>query len=177
MTAIVDGSLGFTAPVGAVYNGLQNSGSVATTSGTSITVTGIPSWVKRITVMLNAVSTGGTSNYWLQIGSGSVATTGYVSNSAGATNTGVLGTLSGTLTTAFMLTNQQGSGALFSGIITLCNVSGNIWIASGTLNRGSGSAANFSAGICTLGGALDRVAITTAAGDTFSAGSINVIYE
>ena len=33
MTAIVDGSLGFTAPVGAVYNGLQTGTAVASTSG------------------------------------------------------------------------------------------------------------------------------------------------
>ena len=33
----------------------------ASTSGTSIDFTGIPSWVKRITIMLSGVSTSGTS--------------------------------------------------------------------------------------------------------------------
>ena len=35
---------------------------VTSTSGTAIDFTGIPSWVKRITVMLNGVSTSGTNN-------------------------------------------------------------------------------------------------------------------
>ena len=47
------------------------------TSGTAIDFTGIPSWVKRITVMFNGVSTNGTSNLLLQIGAGSVTTSGY----------------------------------------------------------------------------------------------------
>jgi hypothetical protein len=52
--------------------------SVNTTSGTSIDFTGIPSWVRRITVMLLAVSTNGTSGVQIQLGdSGGVETTGY----------------------------------------------------------------------------------------------------
>ena len=52
---------------------------VASTSGTSIDFTGIPSWAKRITVMFNGVSTNGTSQQLIQIGSGSVNATGYSS--------------------------------------------------------------------------------------------------
>ena len=53
-----------------------------TVASTTITIVGlefrsIPSWVKRITVMLNGVSTSGTSNLQIQIGSGSVTTSGY----------------------------------------------------------------------------------------------------
>jgi len=56
------------------------SGTAATVSGTSVDFTGIPSWVKRITVMFIGVSTSGTSNILVQLGdSGGVETTGYVS--------------------------------------------------------------------------------------------------
>jgi len=61
---------------------LTSGTAVASTSGTSIDFTGIPSWVKRITVMFNGVSTNGSSDNLVQIGSGSVETTGY-SSSAG----------------------------------------------------------------------------------------------
>jgi len=44
----------------------------ASTSGTSIDFTSIPSWVKRVTVMYSGVSTNGTSNFLIQIGAGSV---------------------------------------------------------------------------------------------------------
>jgi hypothetical protein len=49
----------------------------------------------------------------------------------------------------------------------------------GALNRASGgtSAVSTSAGVKTLASTLDRVRITTAGGDTFDAGSINILYE
>ena len=42
--------------------------SVASTSGTSIDFTSIPSWVKRITVILNGVSTNGGDVPQIQLG-------------------------------------------------------------------------------------------------------------
>ena len=58
--------------------GLINSmTAVNSTSGTSIDFTGIPSGVKRITIMLKDVSTSGTSYKLIQLGSGSITTTGY----------------------------------------------------------------------------------------------------
>ena len=52
---------------------------VASTSGTSIDFTSIPSWVKRITVMFSGVSVSGTSNMQIQLGdSGGVENTGYL---------------------------------------------------------------------------------------------------
>lgn len=58
--------------------GLTSGTAVATTSGTSIDFTGIPSWAKKITVMFSAVSTNGTSPIQVQIGAGSVSNSGYV---------------------------------------------------------------------------------------------------
>ena len=51
---------------------------VASTSGVAIDFTSIPSWVKRITVNLDGVSTNGTSTYQIQLGdAGGPETTGY----------------------------------------------------------------------------------------------------
>ncbi len=56
---------------------------VATTSGTSVDFTSIPSTVKRITVMFDAVSNSGGDEYIIQIGdAGGVETTAYVSQSS-----------------------------------------------------------------------------------------------
>ena len=58
--------------------GVLTSGTaVASKSGTSIDFTGIPSWVKRITVMFNGVSTNGSSPALIQLGAGSVDATSY----------------------------------------------------------------------------------------------------
>ena len=71
MSIVLDGS-------NLTTGGVINAGTaVASTSGTAITFTGIPSTAKRITVMFNGVSTNGSSDLLLQIGSGSVTTTGY----------------------------------------------------------------------------------------------------
>jgi len=61
--------------------GLLVSGTaVASTSNTSIDFTSIPAGVRRITVMFDAVSTSGTSNWLIQLGdSGGIENTGYLS--------------------------------------------------------------------------------------------------
>ena len=61
---------------------LKQGTAVASTSGTSIDFTGIPSWVKRVTVMFDGVSTNGTSNIIIQSGAGSIENTGYTSVSS-----------------------------------------------------------------------------------------------
>ena len=152
---------------------LVSGTSVASTSGTSIDFTGIPSWVKRITVMFNGVSTNGTAMLLSQIGSGSVTTSGYVSAAAytGASTGGATSTAGYILTAAAGATNT----AIGSLVITL--LGSNLWICSSVLARQDGYA-NSAGGTVTLGGTLDRVRITTVNGtDTFDAGSINILYE
>lgn len=150
---------------------------VASTSGTSIDFTGIPSWVKRITVMLSGVSTSGTSNYLVQIGSGSVTTTGYASGSFSVDGTNATGI--SVSTSGFLVVRVVTAASTFNGLINISNISGNSWVESGSLTNstttGFGTTSN---GSIALSGALDRVRITTVNGtDTFDAGSINIMYE
>jgi hypothetical protein len=161
---------------------LDNSGAfiagtaVASTSGTSIDFTSIPSWVKRITVMFNSVSTNGTSLFQLQIGAGSVTTTGYVSSWVGGTTANSLG--GSFSTTGFGLGNFNAAASNFTGSFTIATIGSNIWIESGIIMLEGVGNAYMSSGRLTLGGALDRIRITTVNGtDTFDAGSINILYE
>jgi len=151
---------------------------VASTSGTSIDFTSIPSWVKRVTVMFNGVSTNGTSNLLIQIGSGSVLTSGYGS-SAGYTGTSTNGSSS---TAGFVITAGIGATNTISGANTICLLGSNTYVSTGNLIFESVSPILFimsSAGVrASVGGAIDRVRITTVGGtDTFDAGSINILYE
>ena len=157
--------------------GLINSATAqASTSGTSIDFTGIPSGVKRITVMFNGVSTNGTSATIIQLGySGGVETSGY------------LGSMSyqgaqALYTTGIGVNNTGSASALRHGstVITLVNSSTNTWSAMGVVGTtGAGSGETYSSGASkSLSGTLDRVRITTVNGtDTFDAGSINILYE
>jgi hypothetical protein len=148
---------------------------VASTSGTSIDFTSIPAWVKKITVMFNGVSTNGASFVQVQIGAGSVTTSGYVASSSMVYGTNLC--LTTTATSGFV-TWANGASDARSGHFIITNVSSNIWVASGVLNAYSEDGVSMSAGTVTLGGTLDRVRITTVTGsDTFDAGSINILYE
>ena len=149
---------------------------VASTSGTSIDFTGLPAWIKRVTVMLNGVSTNGVSNLILRIGSGSVDATGYSGSAAlvGAA------TANSTTTTGYLLTPSQGSATVTQGIVTLCliNASTNTWISSGMLASSDAGNVALSGATKSLSGAIDRVRLTTVNGtDTFDAGSVNLLWE
>jgi hypothetical protein len=150
----------------------------ASTSGTSIDFTGIPSWVKRITVMLSGVSTNGTSPPQIQIGSGSVTTTGYLGANA-VSASGGMATVN--FTTGFGIglnTSNWTAAQTVYGAITLSLQTGNTWVASGSVGASNAANIYFTASAITLGGTLDRVRITTVNGtDLFDAGSINILYE
>jgi len=163
-------------PVAPAGGSIITSGTaVASTSGTSIDFTSLPSWVKRITVMFNGVSTSGTSNHLIQLGAGSVTSTGYTSTGISIVN--ATANSSTTSAAGFILGDIASAAAVIIGNMIITNVSGNIWIASGT-GRYSGTACFTNGGSISLAGTLDRVRITTVNGtDTFDAGSINILYE
>jgi hypothetical protein len=146
---------------------------VASTSGTSIDFTSIPSWVKRITVMFNGVSTVTTSDWLIQLGdSGGFETSGYTSLVAYA------GFAIGKAvsTSGFICVTSVGS-QVWSGQSVITLVSGNIYVQSGCVADGV-NYIEASGGTKTLSATLDRVRITTAGGtDTFDAGSVNILFE
>lgn len=155
------------------YGQLVSGTTVATTSGTSITFTGIPSWAKRITLMFNAVSSTGSSIFQVQIGAGSVTTTGYNSNRAGVNGGGAF---SANATSGYIFGNS-GTGQNSTGTMTLATLGSNIWVESHAVLVTS-AISTFGGGGVTLGGTLDRVVLTTVGGtDTFNGGSINILYE
>ena len=150
---------------------------VATTSGTAIDFTGIPSWVKRIVVSINGVSTNGTSFVQVQIGAGSITSSGYKGAASLLTDVGNASYVQST--SSFVFGTFDVNGGTLSGVMTLVRLSGNVWNATGTSFRYSGTNVVHSiSGVLSLGGTLDRVRLTTFNGtDTFDAGSVNIIYE
>jgi len=146
-----------------------------TTSGTFIDFTGIPSWVRRITVMFNGVSTNGGSSLLVQIGiSSGVETSGYVSVGVNTNGAGG-GTVSST--SGFVIRNVAATDTS-SGSMTLNNVSSNIWVSNHTIDTQNSGVCAIGGGNKTLAGVLDRVRITTVGGtDTFDAGTVNIMWE
>jgi len=164
-----------TGATGALYP-IVNGTAQASTSGTSIDFTSIPSWVKRITVMFNGVSTSGTSPIQVQLGSTTVTTTGYLSSANSfATAPTITGANS---TTGLILVGTTSATSLWYGAATVFNISGNNWVSSSILGRSDTTVSANGGGSIALSGVLDRIRITTVNGtDTFDAGTINIQYE
>jgi hypothetical protein len=155
------------------------STAVASTSGTSINFTSIPAWVKRVTCILSSVQVSGSSTILMQLGtSGGVVTSGYT-NTAGSINT-TNNTTRGATSTSGILTYGGGSASayVFSGSIVFVSLGSNIWTASGTTNNSYNNDSTTTAGQVSLGGTLDKVRFFTTNGtDTFTAGTVNILYE
>lgn len=149
---------------------------LASTSGTSIDFTGIPSWVRRITVMFNGVSTNGSSPVQIQLGAGSVQTTSYFSGAviAGGTNVAQ----GGNSTTGLMIEGTTGAAVVRHGSAAITSFGSNIWTMQSVTGRSDSAFGQVAGGSVTLSGTLDRVRITTVNGtDVFDAGSVNIMYE
>ena len=152
---------------------VSTSQTVASTTISTVAIdfTSIPAWVKRITVMFSAVSTNGTSVPIVQLGAGSVETTGYTAAIMDVS------AVSSTYTTGFPCVFSMSAADFFLGKITLNLLSSNLWVAEIATMRGAPST-YCGSGTKTTSGTLDRVRITTVGGtDYFDAGSINILYE
>jgi len=149
--------------------------SQATTSGTSKDFTGIPSWVKRITVMVESVSETAGVVISVQLGtSGGIETTGYVGTTMSMASTGVAGTA---LSSGFDFRNPVGAAISLTGTMVITLISANKWVANGVgTNPTSTLIAVNTTGVKTLSGTLDRVRLSVASG-AFDAGSVNILYE
>lgn len=153
---------------------------LATTSGTSKDYTSLPAGLKRITVMLNGVSSNGGSALLLRVGD---STGFYISGYAGAAgyfqNTNLTGVYANS--TGFNLVSASAGNALSGNItLTLMDSSTNVWSCSYTLGATAGAVPFGVAGSGTvdLANVLDRIRLTSTNGtDTFDAGSINISYE
>jgi len=161
---------------GGVSGGIRSGTAVASTSGTSIDFTSLPTGIKRITVMFNGVSLSGTSSVLIQLGdSGGFETTGYVSTSVlnrdGTTPTGL------TSTSGFIIVTAVAANTLLGNAV-LTSVSGNSWVLSSAYGMSGSTHAGTTGGNKTLSDTLTQLRITTVNGtDTFDAGSINILYE
>ena len=147
-------------------------GAVQTASAVSVDfLSVIPSWAKRVTVMVNSLTSGSAMSPVVRIGSGgSVAVTGYSSAAVAIS----AGTGSATDTTGFL--QIQTAATSLSFVVTLVNPTGNLWMSNGNGSYG-GASVTSTFGSVTLAGVLDSLRITTLTGVTLTGGTINIMWE
>lgn len=153
---------------------------VASTSGTSIDFTGIPSGTRKINVSFSGVSTNGSSVLIIQLGTASgVETTAYVAVATYLQNATALTVVNSTQ--GFVLTGAMGAAEVLHGtaVLTLVSSSTNTWSCIGGFSDTASTVnANTNSGGKSLAATLDRVRVTTNNGtDAFDAGTINIAYE
>lgn len=155
-------------------NPLVSYAAVASTSGTFIDFTGIPSWARRVTVMFSGASSSGGSYWQIQLYATTLVTTGY--NSI-CTSTVAAALATQAITSGFNI-NVPSAADITSGIVIITNVTGNQWAYQSSLGSQSTNRNNTGGGGISLASALTGLRITTVNGtDTFDAGTVNVMYE
>lgn len=143
-----------------------------TTSGTVVDFA-VPSWAKRITVLLNGVSTNGASNLQVRLGtSGGVQATGY----SGGMSLGNNAIVTANMSTGFDVSVMAATSVIQAQVV-LTAMPGNTWMMSGIAQHSNTTTYSFSSGAVTLSGAITTVRITTAAGNTFDAGAVSIVWE
>lgn len=171
---VVDGDLSLDGITGNIYPIVSKT--VQAANAATETFTGIPSWVKKVTVLFDQVFHSTNNQIMIQIGdSGGFETTGYTGGSQLSAS-------------PFSSTDVNGKGypiylntasLNYSGALTLFNITGNVWVLSGVLGRSDGFAI-MCGGSKTLSGTLTQLRITREPSDTtgvFDGGQFNIIYE
>lgn len=156
------------------------SGTAVTASGSSVTFGSIPSWVTEVTILFYELSTNGSNDVYIRVGSGgTLQSTNYFDSRTVVVfdPTPSLGTR--TSTTGVELLGNS-SGSIRSGSVTFKKLgSSNIWMYSIIHVRteaGVSRALGTGSGYVTLSGNLDIAGISVTT-NTFDSGTVNVIYQ
>jgi len=153
--------------------GFTQTAEVATTTGNSVSITGIASGAKLVIVMLNNVSSASGGDFKLRIGdAGGIETSGYDTKgldiqSSTATHTDA--------TDGWLIEEQVGGACSFTGqiFLTLQDASNHHWVGTG--NFQNGISYGFTGGDKALSAELTQLALISAS--TFDAGTVNVLFQ
>ena len=153
---------------------LTRGTAAATTSGTDVDFTSLPTGIRKITLVLDAVSINATNNVFVRLSTGGTfATTGYESQAMRIQD--AASSASVTDTTQFVIINNDNAARLWTGSFTWHNITGNTWVMSGSCNSDGTARAMVSGGVVTLGGTLDGLRMRTTG--AYDNGQVNIIYE
>ena len=149
-------------------------GGDVTLSGGSTTVTGIPSWATKITIILYRASLSGNADFLVILrANGSDITSNY--NSVSVNHTGAT---VDTSTAGFIITNTNSSHKT-SGRMVIEKIGPDTkWVATHMMTQDSGPAPRMGAGdLSNYSGTIDGIKIKDTGSNTFDNGTITVIAE
>lgn len=160
--------------------GVITSDTVSTAPGTAtVDFTGIPSWVKRITVIFDSLGmSANTGVLEMQLGvtAGIDTTADYEWSYTNLTNAAAVVVGDSQAFNTFRLMPVHGASTdIFTGHVVIENITGNVWVISGVIGNIARQGA--CAGRKALSDTLTQLRIKNSSGNTFDTGSINITYE
>ena len=161
---------------GPVVGAVNRSTAVTTTSGTSVSFTSLPSWVKRVSIHLSGVSLSGTDHLLVRLSTGgSFPTSGYTSTAQSIQG----GTASANYnSTAGCIIPGGAAANAVTGTLIFTNITGNGWVGTGIFMPDNDTTFGyFTCGKITLGGTIDGIRLLPTGANTFDAGTVNITYE
>jgi|688.fasta_scaffold02023_14 hypothetical protein len=145
-------------------------------SGQNIDFTNIPSWVRRITIGFSSMSTSGTNDVAIRLGTASgIETTGYSGSISSIVSGSSPGGLNPTAYAQIVYTASAGASTHGTAIVTLISSSTNLWVVNGVYGRSDGAHTGTFGFSKSLSGTLTQLRVFT--GDTFDAGTLSCFYE
>ena len=174
--AVTIDNAGLVTALSGLSGAVTRSTAVSTTSGTSVSFTSLPSWVKRISIHLSGVSLSGGDSLLVRLSTGGTfATTGYDTASFKVNQTsGVVGASNSNHSGATLpILNASSS---ISGTYTFVNITGNTWVGSYSGVDPGNACMTLGAVTVALSGTLDGIRLLPTAGN-FDAGTVNITYE
>ena len=160
--------------IASASSSITSGTAVALTNQTSVDFTGIPNTAKRVVVVCYGMSTDGTVPPVLQVGSGSIVTSGY---SGSISNFGTIVTTV-KITTGFRMdADKDAAKSVWHGKWTLEHVGSNTWLCTGTFGRSNAQGTTYLNGAITLASNLDRCRISMNGTTFFDAGTANIMWE
>ena len=170
-TAANGGVTSVNAKTGAVQS-VTTLGTVNTSSGvTEKAFTGIPSWVTKITMTFVGVTPSSTDTL-IQIGSGSYTSSGYTS-----VGQAVYGGSGATQSSTQGFSIYSFGSYVMAGQITLVKQTGDVWTCTHMVTYDTTVGISLGAGSVSLGGAIDRIRLTSVSGSSTFSGNVNIMYE
>jgi len=152
------------------------SSTVGTNSGTTVVLSSsIPSYATEVTVAFESVSSNGSDEYLLRLGSGgSPKTTGY---KVSATRCGGTSVATNTSTVGFNIRTNTAAVSM-SGVAIFVKGSSNKWVGSIVMGDLGSSTSYFTGGSVSLSGALDNIVLTTTGGtNAFDGGEATISWK
>lgn len=150
------------------------SSTQVTTSGTSVTFSGIPSWATKLTLLFDGCSLNGADHWKIQLGtSGGIVSTGYISTSVFTEAGSPVSTQN---RTDSMVVYGGNSARTLTGSMVLVNTDGNSWVSSHTGKLITDQGVH-GAGSVDVGGTVTQLKIESDLSNTLDAGEVTLFYE